>query len=87
MTSQAETEQPITATLRIYLLGSPEAEWAGESFSVFRRQARALLYHLAGIYEDRGDYDEAERLYQRSVDILEQMNGGEAEVGRLRSSR
>ena len=35
------------AGLRIYLLGSPEATWAGQPLVIPRRQARALLYRLA----------------------------------------
>lgn len=54
MSSPAEAEEPAEltpGTLRIYLLGTPSVEWAGQSFSIFRRQARALLYHLAAHLE------------------------------------
>ncbi len=38
---------PRSADLHIYLLGPPKVEWAGHTFAIPRRQARALLYRLA----------------------------------------
>jgi DNA-binding SARP family transcriptional activator len=38
---------PRVATLRTFVLGPPKVEWAGEPLAVPRRQARALLFHLA----------------------------------------
>jgi DNA-binding SARP family transcriptional activator len=34
-------------SLRIYLLGSPLVEWAGETLDIPRRHVRGLFYHLA----------------------------------------
>ena len=50
MSSQSKAEQQTgltAADLRVYLLGSPRAEWAGRTLAIPRRQARALLYRLA----------------------------------------
>ena len=45
-----------------------------------------ILNTLAGIYEDLGDYAEAERLAQRSVAIMEAMTGSlEVEMVRVQS--
>jgi DNA-binding SARP family transcriptional activator len=40
-------QQTATPELRVYLLGSPAVEWAGQSLDIPRRQARLLLYCLA----------------------------------------
>jgi hypothetical protein len=47
MSSRSEIAQPAeftAADLRVYLLGPPEAEWAGRPLAIPRRQARVLLY-------------------------------------------
>jgi len=47
-----------------------------------------ILNTWAGVHEDRGDYAEAERLYRRSVDIMEQVTGDlELEMLRVQSWR
>ena len=43
----ASSDAPSTSTLRVYLLGPPQAEWAGRPLAIPRRQVRALVYHLA----------------------------------------
>lgn len=43
-----------------------------------------ILNNLAGIHVDRGEYAEAERLYQRSVSIMEKVSEGDADIERLR---
>jgi DNA-binding SARP family transcriptional activator len=50
MPAFTENEDPkgtATPTLRVYLLGQPEATWAGRPLALERRQVRALLYRLA----------------------------------------
>ena len=49
MVPQSKIEQfeaSTTPVLRVYLLGSPRIEWAGQPLSIPRRQVRALLYRL-----------------------------------------
>lgn len=43
----ARITDPAVASLQIYLLGPPEGAWAGRLLAIPRRQARAMLYHLA----------------------------------------
>ena len=47
-----------------------------------------ILHTLAGVHEDRGDYAEAEPLYQRAVDIMQPLSGGiDVEMLRVQSWR
>jgi DNA-binding SARP family transcriptional activator/tetratricopeptide (TPR) repeat protein len=40
--------QDLARSLRVYLLGTPRVEWAGDAVVIPRRQCRALLFRLAG---------------------------------------